>query len=502
MDNDKRVTGLPQKTMGTNLPQSFVQRVVAGAKYVVSGVTPSTWFGPYQPLQPTAQEPEKGAVGRQFDYPVGFNTRIAPRQEEAISFSALRGLADGYDLLRLVIETRKDQVEAFEWEIVPVDDKAKKDQFKDDIATVTAFLERPSLEHDWSTWLRMALEDLFVIDAWTVYPRMNRGGKLCSLDLIDGATIKRVIDETGRTPPPPDPAFQQILKGIPAVDYTSDELLYFVRNPRTNRIYGYSPVEQIIMTVNIAIRRQLSQLQYYTEGNIPEAVVGVDPSWTADQIKEFQTWFDSVMLGDTAARRRMTFVPGDASKMQFTKDPQLKDEFDEWLARVVCYAFSVPGSAFTKLQNRATAEQASDSAKEEGLVPILTFIKKRMDFIIHTKMGAKNVQFRWKMSAVLDPVEQATVDDIYIKAGVDSIDEVRERKGQQPIGIGNLIFTPSGPIPIEQFTEAGIAQAKADAEAQLAAAQSHQLSLAATKKPDQIIKPDAEAQNAKESSNE
>jgi len=491
MADDKKAVGLPQKTMGTNVPQSLIQRVVSGAKYIVSGVTPSTFFGPYQPLQPTAQEPEKGAVGRQFDYPVGFNTRIAPRQEEAISFQALRGLADGYDLLRLVIETRKDQVEAFEWEIVPIDEKVDAATLKNDIATVTSFFERPSLEHDWSSWLRMSLEDVFVLDAWAVYPRMNRGGKLCSLDLVDGSTLKRVIDETGRTPLPPDPAFQQILKGIPAVDYTSDELLYFVRNPRTNRIYGYSPVEQIIMTVNIAIRRQLSQLQYYTEGNIPEAVVGVDPSWTAEQIKDFQGWFDSVMAGDTAARRRMTFVPGDASKMQFTKDPQLKDEFDEWLARVVCYAFSVPPSAFVRQQNRATAEQASDSGKEEGLMPLLTFLKRRMDYIIHSKMNIPTLQFRWKMATVLDPKEQAAVDDIYIKNGVTSIDEVRERNGDKPIGVGNLIFTPSGPVPVDQFTPEGIKAAKAEAEAQAQQTQSHQLALQAAKAPDQIIKPEA-----------
>lgn len=477
--------------LGSNVDQSLIQRVISGTKYIVSGVTPVTFFGPYQPMRPTAQEPEKGAVGRQFDYPVGFNTRIQPRQEEAISFGALRGLADGYDLLRLVIETRKDQVEAFEWEIVPVDEKANVKDFKNDIATVTEFFERPSLEHDWSTWLRMSLEDVFVLDAWAVYPRMNRGGKLASLDLVDGATLKRVIDETGRTPLPPDPAYQQILKGIPAVDYTSDELMYFVRNPRTNRLYGYSPVEQIIMTVNIAIRRQLSQLQYYTEGNIPEAIVGVDPSWTAEQIKEFQTWFDSVLAGDTAARRRMTFVPGDAAKMQFTKDPQLKDEFDEWLARVVCYSFSVPPSAFVKQQNRATAEQASDTGKEEGLIPILTFIKRRINTIIHQTMGIKTVQFRWKMATVLDPKEQASVDDIYIKNGVVSIDEVRERNGNQPLGVSNLIFTPSGPVPVDQFTEAGIKQAKSDADAQLQQQQAHQLAVTAAKKPDQIVKPTA-----------
>ena len=73
---------------------------------------------------------------------------------------------------------------------------------------------------------------------------------------------------------PPATAYQQVLKGMPAVDYTRDELIYLPRNPRTHKIYGYSPVEQIVMTVNIALRRALHQLQFYTEGNIPESLIG------------------------------------------------------------------------------------------------------------------------------------------------------------------------------------------------------------------------------------
>jgi len=50
------------------------------------------------------------------------------------------------------------------------------------------------------------------------------------------------------------------------------------RNPRPHKVYGYSPVEQIVLTVNVALRRALSQLQYYTEGNVPEALIVVPPT--------------------------------------------------------------------------------------------------------------------------------------------------------------------------------------------------------------------------------
>ena len=131
---------------------------------------------------------------------------------------------------------------------------------------------------------------------------------------------------------------------MPAVDYTSDELIYAPRNPRPHKVYGYSPVEQILMTVNIGLRRQVSQLNYFTEGNTPEALIGVPEQWTPDQIRQFQEYWDALLEGNLAARRHTRFVPG-GLKYQPIRDVPLKDEFDEWLARVVCFAFSAKRSA-------------------------------------------------------------------------------------------------------------------------------------------------------------
>ena len=79
-----------------------------------------------------------------------------------------------------------------------------------------------------------------------------------------------------------------------------------MRNPRTNRVYGFGPCEQIVTTVNIALRRQMSQLAFYTEGNVPEALAQVPDTWSAKQIQDFQLWWDSVMRDsnrDTSSRR-------------------------------------------------------------------------------------------------------------------------------------------------------------------------------------------------------
>ncbi|WP_244593111.1 phage portal protein [Rhodoblastus acidophilus] len=292
--------------------------------------------------------------------------------------------------------------------------KPGRDADAENIARAETFFESPDGVHDWSAWLRMILEDLFVIDAPALWCERDRAGNLLALHPLDGATIKPVLDFWGRTPRPfmqdgqkvYPVAYQQILKGLPAVDYTTRDIIYRPRNLRSHRAYGFSPVEQIVATVNIGLKRQLHQLNYYTEGNIPESLIGVPDSWTPDQIKNFQDYWDLYFDGDLARRRRAKFVPGGVAKTFIqTKEPELKSAFDEWIARVVCFAFSVSPQPFINQMNRSTSETQSQMSNEEGLQPILAWIKRLCDAIL-IQLGAPNLEFAWRNETVVDPTVQ------------------------------------------------------------------------------------------------
>jgi hypothetical protein len=151
------------------------------------------WFGPLTLITPLAPP---DVARRQWDYPSGYNLSTTPRINEPVSFQTLRGLAEGYDLLRLVIETRKDQVSRLSWTIGSRDKKSSDTR----IAALRTFFMRPDGIHTFGDWLRLLLEELFVIDAPALYMSRDRGGRLTALLPIDGATIKPVIDDWGRTP--------------------------------------------------------------------------------------------------------------------------------------------------------------------------------------------------------------------------------------------------------------------------------------------------------------
>lgn len=441
---------LIQSGYGTSkpLPGGLLARFTDGVRSQIEGVDPMGWMGPGQPIPPVAP---RGTQPRRWDYRFGQNIDYSPKAGEGYCFSLLRDLAEGYDLLRMVIETRKDQVARVPWsfELRAKDGeppaKVKERQLGDKrIPQLRDFWKRPDAEHSFSDWQRLILEDMFVIDAPAVLPRWRNDGGIFCFDVIAGDYISLLVDIDGRGPMPPNPCFRQIIKGMPAVDMMqpckqlpkTDQLFYFPRNIRSNRLYGFSPVEQIIMTVNIGLRRQISQLQYYTDGTIPDVFIEAPEGLNEERMTQFETMWNE-KFASTAARRKANLIPF-GTKVTFAKDPKLKDELDEYLARKIAYAFSVPPTALVKMVNRAAGQQMSEDAKAEGLEPVLYWFKEFMDSLLDF-MDCGDIEFKWGQYTRENPLQQAQIDQIYLSTVDDQghsvlrANEIREKLGMDQV---------------------------------------------------------------------
>jgi HK97 family phage portal protein len=413
-------------------------------------------FSPNFPLVPTDRQNV-----RLWNYPVSWNTNYRPRSYEPIGFEELRALASGHDITRLAIETRKDQIESQQFQVKPRDPKKEADSRCDEIED---FFRKPDGIRPFATWIRELLDDVLVIDAPAIEVRRNRANEIIGLDQVDGSTIKVLLDETGRRPRPPAPAYEQVIHGRPWVlledgskantdegdvvnKFNDGQLIYLPRNPRIYKGYGYGPVEQIYTTINIGLRRQAKQLLHFTDGNVPPGLLNTPENWSPQQIAEYQEWFNSILAGNLQNQTRLIWGPFGTKYQPFT-EPPYKDEFDEWLARIVCYAFSLPPSAFTHQVNRATAQTAQEVALEEGLAPIMAWVKRLCDGVIQDLMGYADLEFAWAEKRDLDPAEQAKILDLYVKNGTYTLNEARDVLGMDPVEGGDepMIYLPTGPV--------------------------------------------------------
>ena len=406
-------------------------------------------FSPGYPLAPPEQE-----RARLWDFPVGYNTVYTPRSYEPIGFDELRALAESHDITRLAIETRKDQIEKLGWTIRSRNEKSPEADAASRIERLTEFWRKPDGEQPFATWLREALEDVLVLDAPALEIRRNRAAEIIGLDVVDGSTIKVLIDDTGRRPRPPAPAYEQVIHGRPWRLLSDDDLIYLPRNRRPHKAYGFGPVEQIVVTVNIGLRRQAMQLQHFTEGNVPPGVMNAPEGWNTEQIRQYQEWFDSILAGATGNRARLLWGPS-GTKYQALREAPYKDDFDEWLARIVCYAFSLPPTAFTPQVNRATAETAQDAALEEGLAPLMGWVKRLVDGVIQDRMGQVDLEFAWSDSRPVDPKDQASILSTYVKNGLYTPNEARDMLDLDPVAGGDepIFLTGTGAVTLDSIVD-------------------------------------------------
>ncbi len=316
---------------------------------VIPGVA-SAWMSPLNPLRPSAPE---NVRARALDLMVGWNITTNNQRGDQVDVRTLRALARNSDMINLAVDMRKDQLESGRFDFKLKDDSQGFKSAKDPrIKELRDFFAFPDKRKPLARWLRKLADDLLIVDAPCVHIQKNRVGKPYAFRVIDTATIKPLIDENGEPPLPPAPAFQQWLKGVPTALYsagigapdavmTFDEMVWHPRNPRPDTLYGFSPVEQINITINTAIRRALMILAGYTEGTMPEALAPVPENWTVEQIGQFQIYWAEMLAGKFGEQRGVRFVPGGMEKAIFTKKWEDHAEFDEWIARVAMQAFFV-----------------------------------------------------------------------------------------------------------------------------------------------------------------
>jgi len=371
-------------------------------------------------------------------YPSG---RTKPGSTNGIDFATLRRFSVQYDVARAAINRRKRQLNALEWDIVNAESDDQSDngaiikQVKKDFKSIGGYKVR------FREFIDTLVDDLLVLDAMVLYKRPNVGGGLYSLEPVDAATIVLELDDNGGTPMPPDTAYRQIIHGKEVAQFTADEMYYEMMNARTYTPYGLAPLESLVLGVTAALKSDIYNVHLLTEGNIPEGFFGVPETWTPDQIKEFQALWDAALSGDTRAMSKLKFVPSGKGATGYTPAVKPEDmrykELQDWLMHKTCMLFEIPPNelGFTDSVNKSTGEVQADIAVDSGLRPLAEFFQEIFTDVIQADMGYENLAFKYTGLEFFDERGAAETNEIRIRSGQATVDEVRMEQGMKPLGV-------------------------------------------------------------------
>lgn len=428
-------------------------------------------FGPGIPIVPGAINPVR-ADGRpdprRYEFQVAQNINVT--ETRLVPFKTLRQAAEQIDILRRCIEVLKSKMVGLDWDVVLSEDTVEavaaesqvsnlraqqiaKEKFGDEIARARAFWKQPDPQNGliFADWLNVALEDVLVLDAWAVWPQKTVGGDLHALQILDGGTIKPLIDDRGMRPFPPNAAFQQILFGFPRSEFsapdesddadgefTSDELSYMVRNRRTTSVYGYGPVERSLPLADLYLRRQQWLRAEYTDGVLPELMFKTDATFgnNPDLLRAYENVFNDDLGGQTEQRKKARLLPAGLEPIQFDGyGEKFKDVLDDYLVNSICGHFGVMPTeiGFTPKSGLGGAgHQDGEATSSEviGLIPLQKWAGRMLSHLSYVYLGMpRELEFRFMQSERHDAEAEARADDIRLKNGSLAINEARAKAG-------------------------------------------------------------------------
>lgn len=341
------------------------------------------WPLPVEPLDKPRPDSDM-AEPRVWQYPFSWNIQLF--DQRGIPWETLKQASES-PIFRACIEVRKNELAALAWQIrvnpvvseeiarssrrskVDVENELR-DKYDSEIKRLTDFWMIPDRRNgrDFGEWISVLAEEQLVWDAMAIYPRRTYGGDLSDLMIIDGSTIKPLLDEQGGRPLPPAPAYQQILYGFPrgefvadTVDvdgdtvipsgFTSSQLIYRRRVVRTRTPYGMSPTEQALLDGLLFSKRFSWMLAEYTEGTQPAQFMenNGESDWTARQLLQYEKSFNDRYSGKTAERFRYPFLPPGLKPVALAQVPErYRADYDlHLIARVAMhYGIQLPELGF------------------------------------------------------------------------------------------------------------------------------------------------------------
>lgn len=473
-----------------------------------SQVFDASTFGPGYPIiGPGINEPNDSDLTdpRRWEFQVNWNMPIGTPGSESgsaklASFVNLRNICELYSVAQACINLRISEMRGLEWDIVPTADAEKAMRsspslhadFQARRAKALRFFKRPDSEYqDYSSWFAALLYEVLTVDALALYmwpTKAKNGGLLGSnlgeLALIDGTTIKPLIDTYGNRPKPPNVAYQQYLYGVPRTDlmtlpdpdlieesddeaaianYRTNQLLYLPFMPRVRTPYGLPPIERALVPAMAGLNRQQYQLDYFNEGSIPGVFVSPgDANMTLAQQRTLQDALNA-LAGDPAWKHKIIVLPP-GSSVDPQKPASLADQFDEIVMTQVCMAFDVMPMELgiaPKVSTTQTPGAANQMAKASEAIntrkafkPLLAWLKSCIfDNIIQNVCGQADMEWAWM--GVEQGEDEETRLDVWknkISIGLASIDEARVEYGLQPWGLPITsdpgILTMNGFVPL------------------------------------------------------
>ena len=334
---------------------------------------------------------------------------------------------------RKAINTIKDRIAGMRWRIQPRRGRALE-ALPDGplrIQILTDNFDAPNSDDSFRSLAEQVLEDINVggFGAIEIQATGNTEQPL-ALWPVDGSTIRMKSDWDG------DPGSPRYLQATgrfgPDANITlnDDELIYIRLNPRTHTPFGLGRLEVAFETINsfLSAHRFASRL---ASNSVVEYALWLQ-GLTPERHERLIRWWQDEIEG--TGRVPILSVENKPEVLRFGggTDADLRLAWQEFLIRIIADAFDLPPQLLgvERDVNRSTASEMNDQGFRQAVVPTARLFAEHLTRdAIGKKLGWPDLEFVFADTDVGNEMEEAQIQEILLRNGVLTINEVRRMRG-------------------------------------------------------------------------
>src|SRR5580658_6090678 len=334
---------------------------------------------------------------------------------------------------RRAINCIKDRIAGMRWRIQPrqglsidaIPDGAERAQI------LTQNFHAPNPDDSFRSFCEQVVEDI-IVGGFGAVEVQTSGDAQSPLLLwpVDGASIRMNLDWDGS---PDGKRYMQFTdqSGTKSqIALNDDELSYIRLNPRTHTPFGLGRLEVAFETINsfLSAYRYAGRLASNSVVQYALWIQGLTPTHHERLIRWWQDEIEGTgrvpIISAETQPQVLRFAAG--------TDADLRLAWQEFLVRIIANAFDLPAQFLGLEQdvNRSTAGEMSDLGFRSAIVPTARLVSEYLTRdAIAKRLGWTDLEFVFTDLDAQDEMAQAQIDEILLRNGVVTVNEVRRARG-------------------------------------------------------------------------
>jgi len=338
---------------------------------------------------------------------------------------------------RKAINTIKDRIAGMRWRIQPRRGRALAEVPEGALRLRVLMdnFDEPNPDDSFRSLAEQVLEDVNVGGFGAIEVQLTGNPERpLAMYPVDGATIRMKADWDGA---PGSPRYVQISGRFGAdakVELNDDELIYIRLNPRTHTPFGLGRLEVAFETINafLGANRYAARLASNSVVEYALWLQGLSPEHHERLIR----WWQDEIEG--TGRVPILSVESKPEVLRFGggTDADLRLQWQEFLIRIIADAFDLPPQLLgvERDVNRSTAAEMNDQAFRQAIVPTARLLAEHLTRdAISKKLGWSDLEFVFADVDVGNEMEEAQIQEILLRNGVLTVNEVRRMRGLAPL---------------------------------------------------------------------